>query len=141
MGKSFIGPTDTPIDDDESSVVVDPSDVELILETVNSTMADGAEHLSTADVELATVGVRPLIRTGADSEDDGTYSASRRHELYHHVDQGVENLWTIGGGKWTTGRATAEQMVDRLFENELANMRSRRFASRRSQAFGAFAWA
>ena len=141
MGKSFIGPTDTPIDDDESSVVVDPSDVELILETVNSTMADGAEHLSTADVELATVGVRPLIRTGADSEDGGTYSASRRHELYHHVDQGVENLWTIGGGKWTTGRATAEQMVDRLFENELANMGSRRFASRRSQAFGTFAWA
>lgn len=38
MGKSFIGPTDTPITGDESSVVVDPSDVEIILDTVNSTM-------------------------------------------------------------------------------------------------------
>lgn len=141
MGKSFIGPTDTPIDGDESSVVVDPSDVDLILDTVNSTMAPDADRLSVDDVEMTTVGVRPLIRTGAEGESTGTYSASRRHELYHHVDHGVANLWSIGGGKWTTGRATAEQMVDRLFENELVGRPSRRFDSRRTAAFGAFAWA
>lgn len=141
MGKSFIGPTDTPIDGDESSVVVDPSDVDLILDTVNSTMAPDADRLTVDDVEMTTVGVRPLIRTGAQDEGGGTYSASRRHELYHHTDHGVANLWSIGGGKWTTGRATAEQMVDRLFENELFGRRSRRFDSRRTAAFGAFAWA
>lgn len=59
MGKSFIGPTDTPIDADESSVVVDPSDVDSILETVNSTMAPDADRLSVDDVEMTTVGVRP----------------------------------------------------------------------------------
>jgi glycerol-3-phosphate dehydrogenase len=32
-------------------------------------------------------------------------------------------------------------MVDRLFENELSGRRSRRFDSRRTAAFGAFAWA
>ena len=141
MGKSFIGPTDTPIDGDQSSVVVDPADVDLILETVNSTMSADADRLSVDDVEMTTVGVRPLIRTGAHDEGGGTYSASRRHELYHHTDHGVRNLWSIGGGKWTTGRATAEQMVDRLFENELAERRARRFDSRRTAAFGAFAWA
>ena len=141
MGKSFIGPTDTPIDGDESSVVVDPSDVDLILDTVNSTMAPEADRLTVDDVEMTTVGVRPLIRTGTEDESGGTYSASRRHELYHHTDHGVANLWSIGGGKWTTGRATAEQMVDRLFENELSGRRSRRFDSRRTAAFGAFAWA
>ena len=138
MGKSFIGPTDTPVDSDDSSIVVDPEDVSSILETVNSTMNDSVAPLTADDVELATVGVRPLIKTGGD---EGTYSASRRHELYHHVDRGVDNLWTIGGGKWTTGRATAEQMVEALFDNELRDRPRRRFASRRAEAFGAFAWA
>jgi glycerol-3-phosphate dehydrogenase len=141
MGKSFIGPTDTPIDGDESSVVVDPTDVDLILDTVNSTMSSDVDRLSVSDVEMTTVGVRPLIRTEIEGASSGTYSASRRHELYHHAERGVTNLWSIGGGKWTTGRATAEQMVDRLFENELSDRRSRRFDSRSTAAFGAFAWA
>jgi glycerol-3-phosphate dehydrogenase len=115
--------------------------VDLILDTVNSTMAPEADRLTVDDVEMTTVGVRPLIRTGTEDESGGTYSASRRHELYHHTDHGVANVWSIGGGKWTTGRATAEQMVDRLFENELSGLRSRRFDSRRTAAFGAFAWA
>ena len=144
MGKSFIGPTDTPIESDESGVVVDPDDVTLILDTVNSTMAASEPQLTTDDVEMTTVGVRPLIRETAnddDAQDAGTYSASRAHELYHHADHGVDNLWSIGGGKWTTGRATAEEMVDELLKNELRMVRSRPFDSRSSPAGGAFAWA
>ena len=144
MGKSFIGPTDTPIESDESGVVVDPDDVTLILDTVNSTMAASEPQLTTDDVEMTTVGVRPLIRETAnddDAQDAGTYSASRAHELYHHADHGVDNLWSIGGGKWTTGRATAEEMVDELLKNELKMVRSRPFDSRSSAAGGAFAWA
>ncbi len=144
MGKSFIGPTDTPIESDESGVVVDPDDVTLILDTVNSTMAASEPKLTTDDVEMTTVGVRPLIRETAnddDAQDGGTYSASRAHELYHHADHGVDNLWSIGGGKWTTGRATAEEMVDELLKNELKMVRSRPFDSRSSAAGGAFAWA
>jgi glycerol-3-phosphate dehydrogenase len=91
-------------------------------------------------VSLTTVGVRPLIRTG-DDEARGTYSASRRHELYHHTDKGVENLWSIGGGKWTTGRASAEEMIDELFANELRDKTSAPWSSRRATAAGAFAWA
>ena len=143
-GKSFIGPTDTPIESDESGVVVDPDDVTLILDTVNSTMAASEPKLTTDDVEMTTVGVRPLIRETAnddDAQDAGTYSASRAHELYHHADHGVDNLWSIGGGKWTTGRATAEEMVDELLKNELKMVRSRPFDSRSSAAGGAFAWA
>ena len=144
MGKSFIGPTDTPIESDESGVVVDPDDVTLILDTVTSTMAASEPQLTTDDVEKTTVGVRPLIREPAnddDAQDAGTYSASRAHELYHHADHGVDNLWSIGGGKWTTGRATAEEMVDELLKNELKMVRSRPFDSRSSAAGGAFAWA
>ena len=145
MGKSFIGPTDTPIEGDESSVVVDPEDVTLILDTVNSTMAPSESRLTTEDVEMTTVGVRPLIReTGTDddsADDSQTYVASRAHELYHHTDHGVDNLWSIGGGKWTTGRATAEEMVDALLKNELSEVQSRNFDSRSTAAAGTFAWA
>ena len=147
MGKSFIGPTDTPIA--ESDPAVTPDDVELILDTVNSTMSAAEAPLTFDDVELTTIGVRPLIKhtdatvdpTDASNDDGDTYSASRRHELYHHVDRGVRNLWSIGGGKWTTGRATAEEMVDALFRHELNGRRDSGWDSRRALAFGAFAWA
>ncbi|MEY4224507.1 MAG: glycerol-3-phosphate dehydrogenase [Actinomycetota bacterium] len=147
MGKSFIGPTDTPIT--ESDPVVASDDVDLILDTVNSTMSDAEAPLTFDDVELTTIGVRPLIKrtdatvdpTETSNSEGDTYSASRRHELYHHVDRGVRNLWSIGGGKWTTARATAEEMVDELAAHELADVPMREFATRSAAAHGTFAWA
>jgi len=136
MGKSFIGPTDTPVSDED--IVANADDVRSILDTVNATMSPNESRLTEADVELTTVGVRPLIKTPASG---GTYTASRRHELHHHVEQGIDNVWTIGGGKWTTARATAEEMVDALFRHELRDVPEVRATSRRGSAFGAFAWA
>jgi glycerol-3-phosphate dehydrogenase len=136
MGKSFIGPTDTPMGEEE--IRADRDDVRSIIDTVNSTMGRSERPLDEEDIELTTVGVRPLIKApGA----EGTYTASRRHELYHHVEQGIDNVWTIGGGKWTTARATAEEMVDELFKHELKRVREVKSNSRRAAAFGAFAWA
>jgi glycerol-3-phosphate dehydrogenase len=136
MGKSFIGPTDTPMGEEE--IRADRDDVRSIIDTVNSTMGRGERPLDEDDVELTTVGVRPLIKAPGV---EGTYTASRRHELYHHVNRGIDNVWTIGGGKWTTARATAEEMVDELFKNELKRVREVRSDSRRGAAFGSFAWA
>ena len=136
MGKSFIGPTDTPMGEEE--IRADRDDVRSIIDTVNSTMGRGERPLDEDDVELTTVGVRPLIKAPGV---EGTYTASRRHELYHHVDRGIDNVWTIGGGKWTTARATAEEMVDELFKNELKRVREVKSDSRRGAAFGSFAWA
>ena len=116
----------------------DADDVRSILDTVNSTMGGNERALTEDDVELATVGVRPLIKAPGS---EGTYTASRRHELYHHVDRGIDNVWTVGGGKWTTARATAEEMVDELFRHELRGVRQLRVDSRRAAATGTFAWA
>ena len=147
MGKSFIGPTDTPMTPGDP-ITCDPEDVEQILDTVNSTIGPADEKLTVDDVELTTVGVRPLIKIDdpESTTDDpataaDTYSASRRHELYHHVEFGVANVWTIGGGKWTTARATAEDMVDALFVHELSGVRERSFGSRTAPAHGTFSWA
>lgn len=109
MGRSLIGPTDTPVAQAPDNVAADGDDVEMLLDIVNSCRASGA-HLTRDDVDDVTVGIRPLVTEGGAD----TYTASRRHRLYDHAADGVRGLWSIAGGKWTTGRAIAEDMVDRL---------------------------
>ena len=138
MGRSFIGPTDTPETATPDDTRVDHSDVELILDTVNSTLAPGVPRLTDADVEATTVGIRPLVV----DEGKDSYHTSRRHELYDHGPSGVHHLWSIGGGKWTTGRALGEEAVETLLDSDaLAGVTARRFDSTRVAAGGAFAWA
>jgi len=137
-GRSFVGPTDTAIDDTPDDARAEHDDVALVLDTVNATTADGLPKLTPDDVEAVTVGVRPLIVDDASS----SYTTSRRHELYDHAPSGVRNLWSIGGGKWTTGRALGEETVRTLLRSPaLRGVRTRRFDSRRSAAHGAFSWA
>lgn len=137
QGMSFIGPTDTPLDGGPEAVRTDPDDVELILSTVNDTISGGVDKLSEDDVLDTTVGVRPLIGGGSDS-----YTTSRRHELYDHAPSGVSNLWSIGGGKWTTARALGEETLDRLLRAPvLAGVPTRRFRSDRTAVSTAFGWA
>jgi glycerol-3-phosphate dehydrogenase len=138
--KSYIGPTDTPMGAvHPDDVAVDSSDVDLILDTVNDTInpdKPGA-RLTPADIETVSVGIRPLIQ-----ESGSTYKASRRAELYNHGPAGVQNLFSIGGGKWTTARAMAEHVArDLMASKSLVGVQTKSFDSTRSPAFGAFAWA
>jgi glycerol-3-phosphate dehydrogenase len=138
QGSSFIGPTDTPTPDTPDDVRVDADDVELILSTVNATIAGNEPKLTVDDIETVSVGIRPLIV----DEGKDSYTTSRRHELYDHAPSGVRNLWSIGGGKWTTGRALGQETVDTLLRAPvLAGLARRPFDSRRQAAFGAFGWA
>ena len=138
QGMSFIGPTDTAVDDTPDTVRADASDVQLLLDTVNDTIGPGHDKVTEDDIEATTVGIRPLI---VDSAKD-SYTTSRRHELYDHAPSGVRNLWSIGGGKWTTGRALGDETVRTLLRSPaLAGVRTRRFDSRRTAAHGAFGWA
>jgi glycerol-3-phosphate dehydrogenase len=135
QGYSFIGPTDTAITDHPDDVAANGDDVKLILNTVNAT---SNKKLSVDDVAGTAVGIRPLIvEEGKDS-----YSTSRRAELYDHTKGGVKNLWSIGGGKWTTARGLAEDTLDSLLDSSaLANIRTHTFPSRSIAVFGAFGWA
>ncbi|MBY0438940.1 MAG: glycerol-3-phosphate dehydrogenase/oxidase [Burkholderiales bacterium] len=138
QGHSFIGPTDTHVDDAPDAVRADEGDVALILGTLNDTIADGYPKLRVEDIEATTVGIRPLIVD--DSKD--SYTTSRRHELYDHAPSGVKNLWSIGGGKWTTGRALGVETVKALLASDaLRGVPARAFDSRQATAHGAFAWA
>lgn len=138
MGSSFIGPTDTATPDTPDDVRADHDDVRLILDTVNATIAGSEPKLTEDDIESVTVGIRPLIV----DEGKDSYTTSRRHELYDHAPSGVRNLWSIGGGKWTTGRALGQETVETLLASSvLRGLPLRPFDSRRRAAFGAFGWA
>ncbi len=138
QGMSFIGPTDTAVDDTPDTVSVDSTDVQLVLDTVNATIAHGHHKLTPDDIEATTVGIRPLIV----DESKDSYTTSRRHELYDHAPSGVHNLWSIGGGKWTTGRALGDETVRTLMRSPaLQGVASKPFDSRRAPAYGAFGWA
>ena len=135
QGYSFIGPTDTAITDHPDDVAASGDDVELILKTVNAT---SNKKLTVEDVTGTAVGIRPLIvEEGKDS-----YSTSRRAELYDHAKGGVANLWSIGGGKWTTARGLAEDTLNVLLgSGALKNIRTHTFPTRSIAVFGAFGWA
>jgi glycerol-3-phosphate dehydrogenase len=134
QGREFIGPTDTPVEVAPDEVAADASDVDSLLEIVNSCRTSSAQ-LTSDEVDDVTVGIRPLVsEPGAD-----TYTASRRHEIYDHAADGAPGLWSVAGGKWTTGRAIAEDVVDRL-SGSSRRMRSTS-STRQRPVPGASGWA
>lgn len=117
----FIGPTDTPVDTSPDDVRALTDDVDEILATVNATVADPAQRLQPGDVDDVTVGTRPLVvERGHD-----TKTTSRRHEVYDHAPSGVHGLWSIAGGKWTTGRALGVEVATRVLASPRLASRAR----------------
>jgi len=139
---SFIGPTDTAMTEHPDDLAALPSDVDEILETLNDTLAPGVARLTADDVVDTTVGIRPLLLPEDSGAPGDTYTASRRHEILDHSRHGATNLWSIGGGKWTTGRATAVAMVDALRASPALRKVGREgFRSDKTAVWGAFEWA
>lgn len=129
-GKTLIGPTDTEMAGDADSAETTTADIEYLLSTINSV---SARPLGRADIESTLVGVRPLV-------DDGkpTYKASRRFDIHNHAERGLPGIYSVTGGKWTTGRAMASQVLDRLIASEPALPPTRAFDSRTLPVAGAF---
>ncbi len=115
-GHTIIGTTDTVFEDEPDSVGVTEKDIADFLAVVN----DGLPglNLTRKDVLHFYVGLRPLVDTtpqvadGADGKKD-SYNASRAAEVYDHApEEAIEGLVSAIGGKWTTSRHLAEQVVD-----------------------------
>ena len=136
MGRLLVGPTDTPMTEpvDESRAL--RSDVDLVLDTLNQTLAVDVAPVGRDEVIDTTVGVRPLIAAGTGQ----TYGASRRHEIHDHGPEGYSGLFSILGGKWTTGRATAEHLLRLLERGGRIGERSL-VSTRHGAVSSAWAWA
>jgi glycerol-3-phosphate dehydrogenase len=113
--QTILGTTDTPYRDSLEELSLTAADLEYVLAAGNNVFK---QALSSADVLGAWAGVRPLIReTGSGSMSD----ISRRHTLV----EGSGGLLTITGGKLTTYRRMARDVVDRIVERDGRRARCR----------------
>lgn len=109
-GHSILATTDTPFTDDPDNVRVSETDIAELLAKVNHGLP--AARLARADVLHSYAGLRPLVADPA-SSGAGTYGASRGSEIFDHAkEEGREGLISALGGKWTTSRHLAQQVVD-----------------------------
>ena len=98
----LVGTTDTPIDRVDLEPRALDEEVAFLLEHTARYLTHDPEP---ADVKSVFVGIRPLV---AEAEADDTAEISREHAI-RVSDSG---LLTIAGGKWTTYRKMAEDVVD-----------------------------
>ncbi|MCC5790228.1 MAG: glycerol-3-phosphate dehydrogenase/oxidase [Opitutales bacterium] len=102
QGCVVLGTTDTP----RSEAVLEPRAVE---EERDFIMTHAERYLSKApgpeDVLSIFAGLRPLVRKG---KDENTAKLSRDHSM----EVSESGLITLTGGKWTTYRKMAEDVVD-----------------------------
>ena len=108
MGHSLIGPTDTPYRGSPDDLHPHREDVQRLLEDVNEALPV-ENRLKTEEIQQVLIGIRPLISTG---EESGTYSVSRKAEIYDHARSGTPGLISVAGGKWTTSRSLGEEVLD-----------------------------
>jgi glycerol-3-phosphate dehydrogenase len=102
----YAGTTDTAYSGDLEDPAVDDSDREYIL----SAVARYFPAVTDRDVVASWAGLRPLLSHGHASADVRTPDLSRRHAVF----EDPPGLFTITGGKLTTYRAMAEDLVDRI---------------------------
>ncbi|HEY0969838.1 MAG TPA: glycerol-3-phosphate dehydrogenase [Gemmatimonadales bacterium] len=109
---TLVGTTDTRTTMHPCEVRATEADVSYLLEVVNSFFP--AASLTPGDVVSAWAGLRPLVAAGqeADGAADAPGAASREHALHWSV----SGLLTVSGGKLTTYRAMAEEVVDAVVD-------------------------
>ncbi len=102
-GRTLLGTTDTPVPE----IAAEPRALEAEIDFILRTAAAYLEPAPTrADILSVFAGLRPLVKA-APGED--TKKLSRDH-LIRVSDSG---LVTLTGGKWTTYRRMAEDVIDR----------------------------
>lgn len=111
LGKTILGTTDTPRHDLAREPLAFKEELDFILN-------ESARYLTKApkrgDIKSIWVGLRPLVKP-ADENGDSTKALSREHTVL----LSKSGLVTVTGGKWTTYRAMAEDVLDSCFAAKL----------------------
>jgi glycerol-3-phosphate dehydrogenase len=112
LGKTILGTTDTP----RSDIVREPrpfgEEIEFILREARRYLSSAPTR---ADVLSCWVGLRPLVKPAGDEGGGATQAISREHTVI----VGRSGLVTVTGGKWTTYRAMAEDVLARAMARGL----------------------
>lgn len=109
-GKTIVGTTDTAYEEDPDVFKVKQSEIIDLLDEVNYSF--GFAKLTLKDVDYYYGGLRPLVEDPGSTE--GTYSASRKSEIFHYEKEGFPGFFSALGGKYTTSRAVAETLVNAI---------------------------
>lgn len=115
MGKTILGTTDTPRDDIVKEPLPLASEVDFIL-TETAAYLDPAPQRR--DVRSVWVGLRPLVQPQGKTDKTApgaTAALSREHTVM--VDP--SGLVTVTGGKWTTYRAMAQDVLKQCMAHGL----------------------
>ncbi len=111
LGKLILGTTDSPRQDLAREPLALREEVAFIL-------GESARYLRRApqatDVRSIWVGLRPLVKP-QDEDGGNTKSISREHT----VAVSRSGLVTVTGGKWTTYRAMAEDVLQKCFDEHI----------------------
>jgi glycerol-3-phosphate dehydrogenase len=111
LGKTILGTTDTPRHDLAREPLPFREEVDFILR-------ESARYLSRApgqaDIKSIWVGLRPLVKP-VDEDANSTQSLSREHTVL----VSKSGLVTVTGGKWTTYRAMAGDVMGKCFAAKL----------------------
>jgi glycerol-3-phosphate dehydrogenase len=115
LGKVILGTTDTPRNDLAREPLAFAEEVEFIL-------SESARYLrrapTRADIKSIWVGLRPLVKP-QDDDGESTKALSREHTVI----VSRSGLVTVTGGKWTTYRAMAEDVLEQCADKGLLEQR------------------
>jgi len=105
---SLIGTTD-------KEYVGNPDDYKVSKQSIMDLLADVNDNYDMPDLNYEDVlfcygGLRPL----ADTETENSYESSRKYEIFDNADEGLDGLLTVEGGKFTTSRQLAVEVIEKI---------------------------
>jgi glycerol-3-phosphate dehydrogenase len=111
---SLIGTTDRVYDGDPDHFKVSEVDITGLIDDTNENFP--VANLKREDVLYFYGGLRPIVEKDTDID---VYDASRKYEIYdHEVDDNIKGMITVIGGKYTTSRNLARQVVDMVYKKK-----------------------
>jgi glycerol-3-phosphate dehydrogenase len=80
--------------------------IQELLDTVNMNFGNN-NPIQYHDVLFSYGGLRPLL----DAKGEDVHTITRKYEIYDHSDEGLTGLITVEGGKYTTSRNLAQNVL------------------------------
>ncbi|MFA5399483.1 MAG: glycerol-3-phosphate dehydrogenase/oxidase [Dehalococcoidia bacterium] len=105
-GHSLLGTTDREFTGNPDDYRVTREKIEEFIGEINMSFGD-SELVKYSDIKYAYGGLRPLV----EDETVDVYKTSRKYEIYDNADDGLQGLITVEGGKYTTSRNLAENVL------------------------------
>ena len=104
---SLIGTTDKEYYGDPDEYQVSGESVDEVIMAVNKNFG---QKICLSDIKHAYGGLRPLV----DDQTKESYQTSRKYEVYDNATDGIEGMITVEGGKFTTSRSLAREVLNMI---------------------------